>query len=238
MATHAFPESFELIPGDIYRNIHKAVRADLFQTVLLAGRTDPADRDQRIVLAATVSDLADFLSFHAHHEDSVLDPMIAEVLPAEAEQILASHQDFDAEIERIRALAALVFDGARTDARASLHELYLSLATFTSRYLAHQEVEERVVMPALLARFGLDGVIAADQRIVSSIPPDALAWGLAKALPAMNPDDRFEMLAPMRAGAPAEVFAAVLEFAAEVLDAPAVAELTARLDGAFAGVPA
>jgi hypothetical protein len=234
----SFPDAFELVAGDIYRDIHKAVRATMFETVLRAGRTDPNNREERIALAAAVADLADFLAFHAHHEDSVLEPMIAEVLPDEAEAIRVSHEDFDAEIERIRALAALVFDEDRADARASLHEMYLSLAAFTSRYLAHQHVEERVVMPALLAHYGLAAVIDANERIVTSITPDALAWGLAKMLPVMNADDRFELLTGMHATAPAPAFAAVMQLTEEVLTADDHAELTQRLGLALAAVPA
>jgi hypothetical protein len=162
--------------------------------------------------------------------------MIAEVLPDEAEAIRVSHEDFDAEIERIRTLAALVFDDDRADARASLHEMYMALAAFTSRYLAHQHIEERVVMPALLAHFGLEAVIDANERIVSSITPDGLAWGLAKMLPVMNIDERFELLAGMRATAPAPAFAGVMELAAEVLTADDHAQLTQRLDLALAEV--
>jgi hypothetical protein len=236
--TIAFPQAFALIPGDIYRNVHKAVRANMFEVVLRAGRTDPADRNQRIALAASVCDLADFLTFHAEHEDRVLDPMIAEVLPDEAASITASHDEFEAEMVHIRALAALVFEDDRTDAQASLHELYLALAAFTSRYLAHQHVEERVVMPALLAHFGLDGVIDADQRIVASISPDGMAWSLAKMLPAMNNVERVELLAIIRAGAPSEAFAGMLGLAAEVLDADDFARLNAGLDAISTDVPA
>lgn len=235
-ATESFPSPFEMIPGDVYRDIHKAVRANMFEVVLRAGRTDPTDRNQRIALAATVTDLADFLTFHADHEDGVLDPMIAEVLPDEAATIRASHEEFEAEMARIRALAALVFDQDRLDGRASLHELYLSLAMFTSRYLAHQQIEERVVMPALLAHFGLEAVIAANERIVASIDPESLAWGLTKMLPALNADDRFELLAGIRMTAPSEAFAAVLALAADVLTEDDYASLTARLEGASVGV--
>jgi hypothetical protein len=224
------PATFELVPADIYRDIHKAVRANLFEVVLLAGRTDPSDRTQRITLAAAVADLADFLTFHAEHEDGVLEPMIAEVLPDEAAAIGASHVEFEAAMSRIRALAAVVFDEARTDARASLHELYLSLADFTAIYLEHQRVEERVVMPALVAHFGVDACVEANMRIVAAIAPDALAWGLAKALPVMNADERFEMVAGIRATAPADAFAGVVAFTGEVLDPEDHAQLVARLD--------
>jgi hypothetical protein len=221
-----------MIPFDIYKDVHKAVRVNLFDVTAAAGRLDASDRDARIAHAARVSDLVEFLVFHAKHEDEHLDAVIAQVLPGEAEAITAEHVALEATMEELKAIAYRVFDEtSSTDARTDVHELYMELALFTSRYLAHQNVEERVVMPALFEAFGFDAVLAMDQAIVASIPPDEMAWCLAKMLPAMDIDDRYEMLAGMRAGAPAEVYAGVLALGADVLTADDHAALVARLDG-------
>ena len=76
----------------------------------------------------------------------------------------------------------------------------------------------------------MDACIDANMRIVAAIPPDTLAWGLAKALPVMNPDERFEMFAGIRATAPADAFAGVVAFTGEVLDPEDHAQLVARLE--------
>ena len=55
---------------------------------------------------------------------------------------------------------------------------------------------------------------------MGSIPPEEMATSLALMLPAMNVDDRTELLGGMRAGAPAEVFEGVWALAGSVL-APA-----------------
>ena len=89
---------------------------------------------------------------------------------------------------------------------AKVHRLYLALASFTSDYLEHQDVEERVVMPALEAAVGVEDVVAIHQAILANIPPEEMAQGLAVMIPAMNIDDRAALLGGMRAGAPAEVF--------------------------------
>ena len=85
--------------------------------------------------------------------------------------------------------------------------LYLELASFTGDYLDHQDFEERVVMPALEAAIGVEALLDDPRRLVASIPPDEMADALAVMLPAMNIDDRAELLGGMQAGAPAEVFA-------------------------------
>lgn len=218
-----------MLPEDLYKDIHKAIRVNLFEVTADAGRLDPDDRAARIVHAARVRDLVDFLVFHAHHEDTHMEDGIRQVLPAEADAIAAEHVALEATMAELQTLAALAFDEVGTGARAQVHELYLALASFTSRYLAHQEVEERVVMPALFAAFGLEAMLAMHGAILASIPPDEMAWGLAKMLPAINVLDRVAMLAGMRAQAPAPVFEGVLGLAADVLTDADHAQLVARL---------
>jgi hypothetical protein len=115
------------------------------------------------------------------------------------------------------------------DPRALVHRLYVALAAFTSDYLEHQDVEERVVMPALESAIGVEATIAIHQAILGAIPPDEMARSLALMIPAMNIDDRAEMLGGMRADAPAEVFEGVWGLAGSVLDPTDHAALARRL---------
>jgi hypothetical protein len=72
-------------------------------------------------------------------------------------------------------------------------------------------------MRALAAVLSVDELIGIDQAIVATIAPEDMATGLALMLPAMNVDDRVEMLGGMQQGAPPEVFAGVCALAASVL---------------------
>ena len=110
-----------------------------------------------------------------------------------------------------------------------VQRLYIELASFTSAYLAHQDLEERVVAPELHRVIGPEGVLAIHQAIIASIPPDQMAASLALMLPAMNNDDRTELLGGMQAGAPPEVFAGVWSLAGSVLESRDVAVLARRL---------
>ena len=84
-------------------------------------------------------------------------------------------------------------------------------------------------MPALCEAMTVPELLAVDQAIVGSIPPDQLAHGLGLMLPAMNIDDRAELLGGMQQGAPAEVFAGVLGLAQTVLTPADFAALNTRL---------
>jgi Hemerythrin HHE cation binding domain len=218
--------AFELVAVDIYRDIHKGIRSELFAVTEQAGRLDSSDGDDRVALACHVRSVIDLLVGHAEHEDRVVHPVLATHLPAFAEKIAADHTGLDA---RLQFLGAAVDGLVESASRGDGHRLYMELASFTSEYLEHQDLEERAVMPALDGAVGTEAVIALQDAIIASIPPDEMGRSLAIMLPAMNVDDRAELLTGMRAGAPAPVFQGVWSLARSVLSAYDHAALAARL---------
>ncbi len=218
-----------LVAFDLYRDVHKGIRGELFAITTAAGRTDPADAVARAALADHVEATAELLTFHAHHEDTAIDPVLEVHRPDLAETIAADHVVLDARIaavaDRTRGAAE-----AASGHREALHWAHLDLASFTSAYLAHQDLEERVVMPALEQAVGVEVLIGIHEAIIGSISPEWMGRSLALMLPAMNGDDRVEMLGGMRASAPPEAFAQVLGLAGSVLSGPDHDALVRRLE--------
>ena len=214
---------------DTYRDIHKAIRAELFAVALSAGNVDPADPTGRAAVAAHVDDVVALLVEHAHQEDTHVNPVLEAHTPALVERLEADHTALDARIARVAERAALTVDAPASEQRNRMHNLYLDLASFTSAYLAHQELEERVAMPAVLDAVGVEATIVIHQAIVGSIAPERMAQTLSFMLPAINVDDRTEMLGGMRQSAPPEVFTSVWSLAKSVLEPADVRALTARL---------
>lgn len=214
---------------DIYRDIHKAIRTELFAVTTEAGSLDAAQGIGRAALASHVGAVVDLLVGHAEHEDGAIQPVLEAELPNLAERVGADHHALEATMADLREMAAEVAALAAPQPRAQVHRLYVALAAFTSDYLAHQDVEERVVMPALQQAVGVEAVGAIHGAILSSIPPDEMARSLALMIPAMNIDDRAELLGGMRAGAPAEVFAGVWSLTQSVLDPTDAVDLAQRL---------
>jgi hypothetical protein len=223
-------DRFALVPLDLYKDIHKGVRSELFSVVESAGSTDPADACGKAALSDHVRSVVAFLDTHAAHEDTAILPDLETHLPAMAERIAADHASFDRRCEALIDLAATSAASAGPDSRCLNHRLYLDLADFVGVYLQHQDFEERVLMPALFEAVGFEAVLAIHESIIGSIAPDEMARSLAVMLPAMNLDDRCELLGPMRAGAPAEVFEAVWSLAGSVLAPADVAAIATRLE--------
>jgi hypothetical protein len=216
------------VPLDLYRDIHKGIRAEMFAAVLEAGRLDPADVVGTADLAAQVADLVHLLEEHARHEDGVIHPVLARHRPDLEDVLAGHHRALDARTAHLLALADDATGGAG-DPRLRLHRLHLALAAFTGDYLLHQNVEEAVVMPALARAVGPAVLGELNDAIVSSIPPDDMARSLSAMLPAMNLDDRAELLGGMQQGAPAEVFDGVWGLTRSVLDGPDARALGDRL---------
>lgn len=219
----------ERVTLDLYRNIHKAIRSEMFSVTLDAGRTAP-DGDGLTAVADRLHGLVRLLVSHAEHEDEHVQPHIERHAPTLAAIIERDHPVLESQLARLEVLADRAAGAARAEQRAMAHRLYLSLSSFSAAYLVHQEFEEAVVMPALGDAMTVDELAAVEHAIVSSIPPDEMRVALSLMLPAMNVDDRTELLSNMRAGAPPEVFAGVVALAESVLERPDFVELASRLD--------
>jgi hypothetical protein len=220
---------FELVAVDLYRDIHKGIRAELFDVTLAAGRIDPSDAADRAAVAAHVASVGQVLEEHADHEDLHIEPVLLEYVPSLADQIATDHHAFEARFNFVTELAQAAVEADAADQRRLMHLLYHELSGFTSAYLAHQLVEERVVMPAIQRAIGPDGALGVHVAIVSAIPPESMARCLAFMLPAMNIDDRTEMLTGMKVSAPREAFDAVTGLARSVLEPSDFAALAVRL---------
>ena len=227
-AVQATARTFEMVPLDLYKDIHKGIRAELFAVTGAAGHLDPVDRVGRADLARHVGSVVDLLIAHAEHEDTHRQPLIEVHLPGYAAQVAEEHAMLEARMAGLRALADDNVD-ATADLRGRTHALYLDLASFTSAYLAHQDMEERELMPALDSAIGFENVLTIHQSIIGSIPPDQMAQSLAIMIPAMNIDDRTDLLGGMKAGAPPEVFAGVWNLVGSVLTARDYEQLGTRL---------
>lgn len=212
-------DDFRLAAVDLYRDIHKGIRAELFAVTTAAGALDPSDPLAWAAFGEHVRSVEAMLAQHAWHEDAFIDPVLAQHVPELAAQIAADHRDFDADFAAIVRAAAQGTAAPADDQRRLAHLVYLQLASFTSEYLAHQAVEETVATPLLEGAIGPEAVGGLLGAILGSIPPQEMATTMAIMLPAMNVYDRVEMLAGVRASAPEPAFAGVVSLARSVLTA-------------------
>ena len=229
MTTLVEPD-YQIPAVDLYRDIHKGIRAELFAVTSSAGSIDPADRCDRAALADHITSVAAVLESHAHHEDAIIDPVLDRHLPDLADEITSDHGRLETMFASITDLSGATIEASASDQRRLLQLLHLDLARFTSSYLNHIDLEERAVMQRLPQLIGIEEVAAMHGAIVSSIPPEEMARSLAFMLPAMNIDDRTELFDGMRLAAPPEAFDATIGLARSVLRPIDFAVLANRLE--------
>jgi hypothetical protein len=221
--------ALETVTVDIYRDIHKGIRSELFGVTLAAGRVDPGNRDAVAAVAGRWRDLVGLLVAHAEHEDEFLQPVIEVHAPSFAEVIATAHPELEAQMAALEVLADRATDAGVCERRLLVHRMYLGFASFTSTYLQHQEFEETQVMPALAAKIGVGELLAINGAIVASIPPEQMVQSATLMLPAMNVEDRVELLGGAQAGAPPEVFAGMMRLAQSVISPADYAQVATRL---------
>jgi hypothetical protein len=221
--------ALDVVEFDIYRDIHKGIRNELFAVTSEVGAVDPADAPALAVTAERFRGLVRLLLSHAEHEEVFLQGLIEVHAPQLADAVVRDHRWLDAQMVQLEVLADRAAEGAGADQRLVVHKLYLGLASFTADYLGHQAFEELEISPELSIAMGPEELAAVNQAIVASIPPDEVEVALRLMLPAMNVEDRAEMLGGMQAGAPPEVFAGVMDLAGQVLGEQAYAATATRL---------
>ena len=195
---------------DFYRDIHKGIRGELFAVTHAAGTVDPGNAEAIAAVATRWRNLSGMLVTHADHEEVYVQPVVEEHAPHLAGEIIPAHRELEARAAALEVLADHAVDACPADARLETHRLYLGLAGFTSAYMVHQEFEELEVMPALSAAVGVDELIAIDMAIVSSLPLEDMVYSATLMLPAMNIEDRVELVGGMQEGMPADMFGGVL----------------------------
>jgi hypothetical protein len=212
----------------MYRDIHKAsARA------LRGHRAGNVDREigARSSGRRTLAHAGAALISHAEHEEEFVQPVLKQM--RRSSRTSSSRTTSAREADGVhRAAERLAVDAISTERRRLTHRLYLALASFTAEYLQHQAFEELEIAPALAGFVSAEELVAIDRAIVASIPPDQMAIGLSLMLPAMNIDDRTELLGGMKHGAPPPVLAGVQALAQSVLAPSDYAALAVRVDAA------
>lgn len=195
---------------DLFSNVHKGLRAALFETATLVSRTDFASVDDAAVAASRCATTLRFLDEHTGHEDAVVMPELQALSP-ELHVSLQSDHARTTGLER--ELAQLVDRLARASVaeRVSLgRRIHDRVWTLAAEHVHHMQREERDAMRMLWAHRSDDELRAMQGRILARIAPPRTADWLALMLPAMSVSERAAVIGGLRASLPAEVLGALL----------------------------
>ncbi|MDD3446677.1 MAG: hypothetical protein PHS60_14810 [Zavarzinia sp.] len=215
---------------DIYGPIHKGLRLGLARLLTRLGATDFADP---ATVTALLGDLRAHLALgraHLTHEEEHIHRALDTRAAGACARLEEQHGHHKLRFAELDGLIRVVEASAMAERAAAGHDLYLAFSAFVAEDLAHMHEEETATRAQLCAAFTDAELQGIEFGIISSLTPDENIAYMRLMLPAMTPVERLGLLSGMKAGAPAEAFAAVIELAAKpTLPANDFANLAAGL---------
>ncbi|HEU4576286.1 MAG TPA: hypothetical protein VFS36_14890 [Chitinophagaceae bacterium] len=156
---------------NIFNQIHKALRAALYDTALTLQQTSFEEEDQAAMALEKVNLVADLFDKHAGHEDHFIIPAIQQYEPSVADAFEQEHVEDHALGQKLRGLLLSFEHAVSTEekiiAGQALTNCFIHFMTFNLTHMAKEEV----VLNELLWRYYNDGeLLALNHKIVTSIP--------------------------------------------------------------------
>ena len=220
---------------DMYSGIHKALRAFMADTLLALGRMDPADDAELAQGTGRVLELLAICAGHLQHENEFVHAAIEARAPGASAAIGHDHEDHVKHIARLSDLVGQLRAAAPVSRADAAARLYRELALFVADNFQHMHVEETAHNAVLWARYTDAELVAIHDALVASIAPAEMMAIARWLVPFQNPQDRFHLLADMRAKAPAPAFQAVMDLVQPHLTTTEWSKLTGALG--MAAVP-
>lgn len=215
---------------DMYGFIHKALRKAQCDIVVRLGQ---AGADITPGLLADMRDLLELGRLHIAHEEVHIHPAAEVRAPQASVRLKGQH---DAHRDTFHGLEGLIVaveqapSSLRSDAS---RRLYLAFCAFVARDFDHMLEEETVHNDALWRHFSDAELMAVEGDIIASLAPEKVIRFMRLMVPAISRDERAMLLGGMKADAPAEAFAAVMELAVRpTLSIEDLHDLERRLLGA------
>ena len=214
---------------NIYRFIHKALRAFMADTLTAAGSMDPHDDAERNKVLAQVRELLDFCQGHLEHENHFLHRAMEERAPGSTRHTAGDHTDHGHWLSELAEALIAVEQNSGHARTAAAAVLYRKLALFVGENFVHMNVEETENNEVLWRTHSDAELIAIEQAIVASLSPQEKAFSGKWMLPVLTPEERALVLNNMRMSLPPQAFAGILTMLMQRLSDANWHKLTAAL---------
>ncbi len=205
---------------NMYRLIHKGLRAYAAETLTALGRMDADDPADVAAVCGRVGAFLDFCHHHMGNEDRHVHPAMEARAPGSTAIVAADHVHHAEAIDRLKASLADAGRGAE-----AAHALYLDLAVFIGENLEHMNVEETHNNAVLWRCYDDDELAAIERSIVAALPPEEMAATLRWMVPSATPAERAAFLCGLREAVPAPVFSDIIALVSPHLSASDIAKL-------------
>ena len=155
---------------DIYRHVHKGLRALMGEVLTAVGRVDLDDPRDVAGTIGRLNALMALLRSHMHHENQFIVPALEARRPGSGGSSAREHAEHLDAIEMLETYARRVQIGVGAARETAAGTLYRKLALFVAENLLHMHIEELENNAVLWAAYSDAELAAIEQALVASIP--------------------------------------------------------------------
>lgn len=175
---------------DLYRLVHKGLRALLFDLSTAAARADLAEEAAVSNLVRRFDRALGLVAEHSENEDRETMPALERASPEVARRLAADHVRLDALAEEVSAIVRRLPGLSPGERIANAPALCARTNRLVAEHLVHMDVEETDANAALWAAYGDAELLAINGRILAAIPPDRMETWREVMIPNLTPQER------------------------------------------------
>lgn len=165
-----------MIRFNMFNQIHKALRALLYDTSLALQQTWFGDTDEAEIALEKVKMVVDIFDQHARHEDNYVLPAIQQYEPSLVDTFELEHIKDHELSERLRGLLAVYNLAQKSQVKMEAgHAIVLAFQEFMIFNLQHMAKEEAVLNRVLWRYYADEELLAINQKIIAAIPAEEMA---------------------------------------------------------------
>lgn len=203
---------------NIFNQIHKGLRAMLYDTALTLQQTNFTDPEEAEVAMGKVRAAVNLFDAHAAHEDHFVLPAIQQYEPSLVDAFEQEHVEDHVLSEKLRGLLTVYSYAIKPEVKLetgqSITRAFIEFMIFN---LEHMAKEESVLNKVLWRYYTDDEIRSINQRIVAAIPQQELAVSTAWMLRGLSNDEISGWLKAVEKTAPAPVFSGLFNAAEKEL---------------------
>jgi hemerythrin-like domain-containing protein len=191
---------------NIFNQIHKGLRALLYESSLLLQQTDFSDEQEMKAVINRVTVVADLFDDHAHHEDTYVLPAIQQYEPSIVDAFEQEHA-MDAKLTRALKDSLQALQMASPLVRQEMaNELSRTFIQFMIFNLEHMSKEENILNKILWRYYADADILDLQRKIVSSLSPWSAKMGSQWMMRGLNNPEIINWLRAVEDAAPENVF--------------------------------
>ncbi|HEU4607225.1 MAG TPA: hemerythrin domain-containing protein [Chitinophagaceae bacterium] len=215
---------------NIFNQIHKGLRALLYDTALKIQQTDFAAPEEAASVLEQTQMVLDFFDGHAAHEDHFILPAIEAYEPDTVMVFEQEHGEDHALAEKLRGLISAYQHALSTDGKLELgNSINVHFVSFMVFNLEHMAKEEKILNRALWKYYSDAEIMAINKKIVMALPAEQLVNGNVWMMRGLNDAELAAWMKAVQRSEAAPMLPGLLELAEKQLNQKRFEKLSSRL---------